>query len=168
MDIFVQHGTFTQALLSLRFFALQSLDLLAILQKKIFIKINKESKKMSKFITLVKTTLTPIALCLTLAIAAPALAKKGHHQEHDGMRPILSELSLTDTQKQDIRQISKQSREDRGLFSSDVTSLKEELRSLMQSTEWDQTAVESAITQRQILMQKKALQRAINKNQVWN
>jgi Spy/CpxP family protein refolding chaperone len=46
------------------------------------------------------------------------------------MRPILSELSLTDTQKQDIRQISKQSREDRGLFSSDVTSIKEEAKKL--------------------------------------
>jgi protein CpxP len=123
---------------------------------------------MSKFTTLVKTTITPIALCLTLTIAAPALAKKGHHQGHDGMRQILSELSLTDTQKQDIRHISKQSREYRGLFSSDVTFLKEELRSLVQTTEWDQTAVESAITQRQTLMQTKALQRAINKNQVWN
>lgn len=123
---------------------------------------------MSKFTTLVKTTITPIALCLTLTIAAPALAKKGHHQGHDGMRQILSELSLTDTQKQDIRHVSKQSRDDIGLFSGDVTFLKEELRSLVQSTEWEQTAVESVITQRQTLMQAKALQRAINKNQVWN
>jgi Spy/CpxP family protein refolding chaperone len=72
---------------------------------------------MSKFRNLIKTSLTPIALCLTLVIAAPALAKKGHHQKHDDMRQILSELSLTDIQKQDIRQISKQNREDRGLFS---------------------------------------------------
>jgi protein CpxP len=39
------------------------------------------------------------------------------------MRQILSELSLTDTQKQDIRQISKQNREGRVLFSSDVNKI---------------------------------------------
>lgn len=123
---------------------------------------------MSTFKTMLKSTLTPIALCLTLAIAAPALAKKGHHHNHDGMRQILSELSLTDAQKQDIRQILKQNREDRGLFSADAESQTTELRNLVQSTEWDQTAVENAIMQRQTLHQEKALQRATNKNLVWN
>lgn len=123
---------------------------------------------MSKFKTLVKTTLTPIALCLSLAIAVPAIAHKSHHQKHDGMRQILSELSLTDTQKQDIRQVLKQSREDRDLFLTDAKSPQTELRNLIQSTAWDQTAVESAITQNQAAKQEKALQRAINKNQVWN
>jgi protein CpxP len=123
---------------------------------------------MSKFTTLVKTTLTPIALCLTLAIAVPAIAKKGHHQEHENMRKVLSELSLTDSQKQDIRQILKQTREDRGLFNTDAKSLRSVLGDLVQSTEWDQTAVESAITQHQVLRQEKALQRATNKNLVWN
>ncbi|WP_293752022.1 Spy/CpxP family protein refolding chaperone [uncultured Paraglaciecola sp.] len=123
---------------------------------------------MSKFTNLIKTTLTPIALCLTLAIAVPAIAKKGHHQKHDGMRQILSELSLTNTQKQDIKQILKQTREDRGLFNTDEKSLRTDLRSLVHSSEWDQAAIESAITQRQALMQEKALQRASNKHQVWN
>ncbi len=123
---------------------------------------------MSAFKTLVKTTLTPIALCLTLAIATPAMAQKSHHQQHDGMRQILSELSLTDTQKQDIRQISKQNREDRGLFSSDVQSLKQELSNLVQSSEWDHAAVEIAISQRQAFIQTNALQRATKENQVWN
>ncbi|WP_339725952.1 Spy/CpxP family protein refolding chaperone [uncultured Paraglaciecola sp.] len=123
---------------------------------------------MTTFKTLVKTTLTPIALCLSLAIVAPAIAKKGHHQPHDGMRQILSELSLTDTQKQDIKQILKQNREDRELYSTDGKSLKTDMRSLIQSSEWDEEAVETAIAQRQVLMQQKALQRATNKNQVWN
>jgi protein CpxP len=123
---------------------------------------------MSKFKNLIKTTLTPIVLCLTLVIAVPALSKKGYNQEHDDMRQILSELSLTDAQKQDIRQISKQNREDRGLFSSDVKSLKQELRNLVQTSEWDLAAVESAITESQTLIQTNALQRATNKNRVWN
>ena len=123
---------------------------------------------MTKLTRFIKTILTPIALCLTLAIAGPVMAKKNHHQKHDGMRQILSELSLTDTQKQDIRQILKQTREDRSLFSSDEKSLKKELRSLVRTTEWDQTAIEDAIKQRQDLIQEKSLQRARNKNQVWN
>lgn len=123
---------------------------------------------MSKLKTFVKTTLTPIAICLSLAIAAPALAKKGHPQNNDGMRQILSELSLTDTQKQDIKQILKQTQEDRGVFKADNSSLKTELRSLIHSSEWDQTAVENSIIKSQALNQEKALQRASNKNQVWN
>lgn len=118
-------------------------------------------------IALTPIALTPIALCLALAIAVPAIAKKGHHQKCDGMRQILSELSLTSTQKQDIRQIFKQSREDRNMFKTDDKALRTELHSIIESTEWDRTAVESAITQRQALMQEKALQRASNKHQVW-
>jgi Spy/CpxP family protein refolding chaperone len=123
---------------------------------------------MLKLKSLITTTVTPIALCLTLAIASPAMAHKGKHQKHDGMRQILSELSLTDTQKQDIKQLLKQTREDRDLFSTDAKSLKIQLRSLVQSSEWDQATVESVITQRQTLMQEKALDRATNKHQVWN
>lgn len=125
---------------------------------------------MSAFKTLVKTTLTPIALCLTLALASTASAQKSHqhHQQNDGMRQILSELSLTDTQKQDIKQILKQNREDKGLFRIDAKSLQTELRSFVQSTEWDPAAVESAFTQRQALIQEKALQQATNKNLVLN
>ena len=78
------------------------------------------------------------------------------------------ELSLTDTQKQDIRLVLKQSREDRSASRTDDKALRTELRSIIQSTEWDQAAVESAITQNQAQLQEKALIRASNKNQVWN
>jgi Spy/CpxP family protein refolding chaperone len=80
----------------------------------------------------------------------------------------MSELSLTDTQKQDIKQILKQNCTDKGLFRIDAKSLQTELRSLVQSTQWDPTAAESAITQRQALMQEKALLEANNKNLLWN
>jgi protein CpxP len=123
---------------------------------------------MSKFKTLIKTTLTPIALCLTLAITLPVMAKNGHHHRHNGMRLILSELPLTAAQNQDIKQIIRQTRAGRDLFSTDIKILKTELRDLVQSTEWDPAAVENAISLRQTLIQEKALQRANNKNQVWN
>ena len=80
----------------------------------------------------------------------------------------MSELSLTETQKQDIKQILKQNCTDRGLFRIDAKSLQTELRSLVQSTQWDPSAVKSAIIQRQDLMQEKALLEANNKNLLWN
>ncbi|MBL4630721.1 MAG: Spy/CpxP family protein refolding chaperone [Paraglaciecola sp.] len=123
---------------------------------------------MLKLKTLIKTTLTPIALCLTLIIAAPAMAKKDHHQKHDGMRQILTKLSLTATQKQDIRQVLKESRADQHVLSADAQSLQQELRSLVQSTDWDETTVEKTLTQLHTFRQKNELQRASNKNQIWN
>jgi len=123
---------------------------------------------MTTFKTLSKTTLVPIALCLSVAVTTSAMAKKGQHQKHDGMRQILSELSLSDTQKQDIKLVLKQNREDRASTRTDDKSLRTQLRVIIQSTEWEQTAVESAITQHQAVLQAKALKRARNKNQVWN
>lgn len=123
---------------------------------------------MSTFNTLLKTTFTPIALCLTLAIAAPVIAKKGHNQKHDGMRQIFSELSLTDTQKQDIKLTLKDSRQNNKVLSSDSQLLREELRELIQFSEWDETTIASTLTQLHTLKQEIALQRALNKNQIWN
>lgn len=122
---------------------------------------------MSTFTTIVKTTLSPIALCLSLAITAPAMANRDHPNRHDGMRKILSELSLTDTQRQDIKQIMKQSRDDREIYDIDASALKTQLRALVHASEWDQVAVENVINQHQTQLQDKALQRATSKNQVW-
>lgn len=123
---------------------------------------------MSTFKTFIKTSTAPIVLCLTLAISAPALAHKGHQHKHDGLRQIFSELSLTDTQKQDIRQIITQSREDRNVYRSDRKAAKQTLRALVQSEDWDEKTVTAAILEGQALKQQKALQRAIKKNQIWN
>lgn len=117
---------------------------------------------------LIKTTLTPIAVCLSLAIAAPAMAEKGQHKKHDGKHRVFKGLSLTDTQKQDIRLVLKQSRADRSASITDDKALRTELRSIVQSTEWDQAAVESVISQHQAQFQEKALKRASNQHQVWN
>jgi Spy/CpxP family protein refolding chaperone len=84
------------------------------------------------------------------------------------MRQVLSQLSLTDIQKQDIKQIVQGSREDRGLFKADAKSQRLALRSLIQATQWDNEAAESAILQQQGLKLENALKRATDKNQIWN
>ena len=124
---------------------------------------------MSKFKTSLKIALPCIALCLTLAIAAPIMAKRGHHhQQHDGMRQILSTLSLTATQKQDVRQILKGNHEDQQVFSADEQAMQQALRSLLQSNQWDATSITSTLTQLHSFGQEKELRLASNKNQIWN
>ncbi|MEP0357728.1 Spy/CpxP family protein refolding chaperone [Paraglaciecola sp.] len=113
-----------------------------------------------------KTLLTPIALSLALVVAVPALAKK--ERDHNGLRQILSQLSLTDAQKQDIKEILKQSRQDARLFKEDSERFRSNIQTLVQSNEWDQIAIESALAQSQSVQTDKMLQRATQKNLVWN
>ncbi|MEO9944219.1 Spy/CpxP family protein refolding chaperone [Paraglaciecola sp.] len=115
-----------------------------------------------------KTLLTPIALSLALVVAIPAIAKKDRDHNRDGMRQILSQLSLTDVQKQDIREIMKQSRQDGRVFKEDTSTFRSEIQTLIQSNEWDQSAIESALAQSQSVQTDKMLQRATQKNLVWN
>jgi protein CpxP len=123
---------------------------------------------MSKLKVFFKTSLNPIALCLTLVAAAPVFAEKGHQHKHDGMHKILSKLSLNETQKQDIKQIFQENKQDRNGFRADASILKKEIRSLVQTSEWNQAAIENALTLRQTLDNKNAFQRATNRNQLWN
>ncbi|MDU0354088.1 hypothetical protein RS130_09195 [Paraglaciecola aquimarina] len=64
---------------------------------------------MRKLITIV----TPIALAVTLTLSSQVLAKPENGHDAHRMAKVLSQLSLSETQKQDIKQIFKQSREDR-------------------------------------------------------
>ena len=123
---------------------------------------------MSRLSKIVKTTVTPIAICIAIAFAAPTLAHKGKDKNHQEMRQMLSELDLSAAQKQDIRQLMKQTREDRALFKDDGISVKQSLRSKVQSEQWQQSEVESLIAELQPILAKKALQRATNKHQIWS
>ncbi|MGS2718965.1 Spy/CpxP family protein refolding chaperone [Paraglaciecola aestuariivivens] len=111
--------------------------------------------------------ITPIALCLVLAFSAPSFAHKGKEQNHQSMRRMFSELDLSDAQKQDIRQLRKQNKADKGLMKQDAKLLNESLRSLVQADQWQATEVANVIAEQQKLFAQKALQQATNKHQVW-
>ncbi|MCF2949326.1 Spy/CpxP family protein refolding chaperone [Paraglaciecola aquimarina] len=119
-----------------------------------------------------KTIVTPIAICLSLALSSQVMAKPkgGHEGAHKGhsMMKLLSKLSLTDTQKQDIRQIMKQSREDRQASAPSFAPVRQDLSALIQTTDWDQAAVEAAFSQNQEQMAQASLKRAENKHAVLN
>lgn len=123
---------------------------------------------MSKLSSIVKTTFTPIALCVALAFAAPAFAHKGKDGKHNEMRQILSELNLSAAQKQDIRQLMKQNREDSDLFRDDAKSSKQSMRDLVQTDQWQQSAVANIIAVQQPFLANQALQKASHKHHVWS
>ncbi len=114
--------------------------------------------------TVINRSLPPIALYLTLVISAQTFAHQHSNQKHYGMGPILSQLSLTDTQQQDIKQLLSEI----PLLRGERQSLKPVLRRLLQTSQWDETAVEQTLIQHQSLRQEQGLQRAIKQNQIWN
>jgi Spy/CpxP family protein refolding chaperone len=83
------------------------------------------------------------------------------------MRHLLQQLALSKTQRQDIRQVIKQTLEDRGLYRQDMRGLRKDIFALVQAPQWDEQAVRTAIGQRQELLGNLALQKAISKQQVW-
>jgi protein CpxP len=115
-----------------------------------------------------KTLITPIAVCITLALANQAFAKPGHGRSNHIMAKVFSQLSLTDIQKQDIKQIFKQAREDHNATGSDFKTVKQHLATHVHSSVWDQAAVEAVLLQNQTQMAQAGLQRAQNKHAVLN
>jgi Spy/CpxP family protein refolding chaperone len=119
-----------------------------------------------------KTILSPLALSIALSFSASSFAGLGHQGDKQGnkqaLKQILQQLDLSVSQKQDIRQLFKQNREDRGLYREDMRELKAEIKALMRSAEWDQQAAETIFSQRIDLVAGIALKKAMSKNQLWN
>ena len=123
---------------------------------------------MSKFIRLTKTTLMPLVLCLTILSTSPAIAKQSAPQNSGKMRQILSELSLTEGQKQDVKQIMKQTRFNNSVYKAEQKLLHLKLKRLIQADEWDLQTVKNTFITHQDSLHQKALQRASTKNKVWS
>ena len=123
---------------------------------------------MSKLTVFVKASLTSSALCLCLALAVPAYAKNNHQHTPDVIRQMLSKLSLNEIQKQDIKQIYQESRQNKDVFRTDAKSFRQKIQRLVQTNEWDQAAVESALASHQTVINDNALQRAVKNNRIWN
>ncbi|WP_158966817.1 Spy/CpxP family protein refolding chaperone [Paraglaciecola sp. L3A3] len=113
-----------------------------------------------------KTVITPIAVCLSLALSSQVLAKPERGHERHKMAKVFSQLSLTNAQKQDIKQIFKQSRADRQATGPEAQPLRQDIASLVHATEWDQEAVETLLGQQQNEMLEAGLKRAENRHAV--
>ncbi len=113
-------------------------------------------------------TITAIALCSSLVLSSYALAKPQHGEHMQKMKRMFSQLSVTDTQKQDIRQIMKQGFADSKVNMLDKKAFKAELGALVRSSTWDAEAVEALLVQGQTQFAPNKLSQAQNKHAVWN
>ena len=114
-----------------------------------------------------KKILSPLALSLSLALSGSAFAGQHTQSADKDTRQIFKQLELSNAQRQDIRQFSKQTRQDRGVYTLDMRDLTQNIRALVQSSTWDEQAVHSALSRRQVLQTTLALRRAQQKHQLW-
>lgn len=108
-----------------------------------------------------KIVLTTALGTLTLA----ALAKPFPH--HDGERAIFKQLDLSVSQKQDLRQIMREGRDDANVYHQDLKSLKDQMKALVTANEWDETAALALLQEQAPLMEALAMLKAERKVQAW-
>ena len=111
--------------------------------------------------------LAPLAVSLSLAFAPTAFADKDHHPRKNEMRQLLKQLDLTQTQVQDVRQLMKQGQDDKDVYRQDMREISKQLTALIQSSTWDQQAVEAVLLKHMNLTSQIGWQKASKKNQVW-
>ena len=116
-----------------------------------------------------KTLISPLALALSLAISAPILAKAEHGRDHDKnqVRHMMAKLDLSQEQRQDVKQILKQSRADADLVAEDNKQARSDLMNLIHTASWDETAVVTALQQNQQTKASLGLKKASTMHQIW-
>lgn len=116
-----------------------------------------------------KTLISPMALALSLVIASPSIANPEHGRNHENnpIRHILGKLDLSQEQRQDVKQILKQSRADAGLVAEDRKQARSDLMNLIHAASWDETAVETALMQNQQTKASLDLEKASTIHQIW-
>lgn len=105
-----------------------------------------------------------LVLSLSILFVSSSIAKPGQHQD---LRKVLNQLELTTEQRQDVRQLMREGRDEKRLFRQDIRDVAQQLRTQIQSEDFDQTAVKTVLQQKSDLMTQLALTRAVKKHQVW-
>lgn len=117
-----------------------------------------------------KTWVKPLAITLSLAISSVAIAnpdQRPDSHQHNPIRQILSQLDLSTEQRQDVKQLLRQSRADTNLIAADLQSVKSDLHRLIHTTDWNQAAVETALLQNQQTLASLGHQKASTMHQIW-
>ena len=105
-------------------------------------------------------------LSLSTMLATSVLAH--HHQgPGGGLKKIMKQLDLTVEQRQDIRQIMRQGRQDHLLFRADMRDIGQQMRAQIQTDDFNEQAVQELLTERSSFGADLALDRAMRRHQVW-
>lgn len=111
-----------------------------------------------------KKLVLSLALASLLSAGSAVYAKERHHGEHE----LMASLSLTQQQKEDIKQIRKEREQDLSVYRAEQQQLREDMRPIIQATSWDEVAITNAIDQQMTLNLQSKLIEAKSKNRVFN
>lgn len=116
-----------------------------------------------------KPTLLAISLALTIATSTLSTAF-AHSQQgmQRGEQGLFAGLNLSDIQKQDIRQIMRQTKQDNALLKGEKQYIRPQLRALMTMEVWDPSAAEDLVSQGLSQSRSIALNMAIARHQAFN
>jgi|TARA_R110002124_G_scaffold7573_5_gene43113 Spy/CpxP family protein refolding chaperone len=93
-----------------------------------------------------KSLFTPIAVSIAIILAQPsASAKPPEHKAQISLRHFLKQVDLTDSQRQDVRLLMQQNRATKDTYQPDQESTREVVRNLIQTDEWHETDISSAL-----------------------
>ena len=81
---------------------------------------------------------------------------------------MMRNLSLTSQQKDDIKQIRKETKQDLSVFAAEQALSRSSMRAIMQAEVWDEDAVRASIEQQMTLNLQRKLIQAKSKNKVFN
>ena len=117
-----------------------------------------------------KKLLLSLTIASLLSVSSYAMSAKDdqHQKRGDSERRLMSSLSLSDQQKQDIEQIRKESKQDMSVYRVEQQQIRENMRSIMQAGVWDEAAVTAAIEQQMTLGLQTRLIKAKSQNKVFN
>ena len=115
-----------------------------------------------------KKLLLSLTIASLLSVSAVAIhaKEKGKHGDHERM--MMHSLSLSAQQKEDMKQIHKETKQDLSVYRAERQQNRESIRTLMQSNVWDEAAVRAAIEQQMDLNLKTKLIQAKSKNKIFN
>lgn len=116
-----------------------------------------------------KHLLSVLLTSLSLIMVAPADAQDtdtGKQRKHPIMK-VLLQLDLNQQQKEDIKQILQNGRDDMEIYKEDVKELQRALRELTYADTWDEEEVKEAIASRSALKQDIQYSRARAHHSIW-
>ena len=112
-----------------------------------------------------KRSLLGLALTGLLVAGATQTVVAGHHPQ--GLKTVLKQLDLDTTQKQDLRQIMRERKDNVSVIREDLKDLKAQMQTLIQSDQWQADQVETLLQNRSDLMQQVALEKAKGRHAMW-
>ncbi|WP_371193614.1 Spy/CpxP family protein refolding chaperone [Glaciecola sp. SC05] len=114
---------------------------------------------------------TLLAVTLVFSLAASQLPSAYAHGPENGQRgehKLFASLNLSESQKQDIGEILKQSKQNNAVYKGERQAIVAQMRNLMDMPTWDQSLAEDIVSQRVAHAGQMKLNKATAQHQAYN